>query len=250
MDSGSNLSIPLYSRISFAISNSKCSSTEDESLPGGRYRLRLYFDLLLQHGPQCGLVALVNGLRMLGEDRYTVDTVFVAAKECEFTNNGEMFSPFWLADLANIVCETIQAKVIEFPSTKRLIQITNCDAEAILIPYDCEKNGEPGFHSGTKSHWCLCVGALTVSATFKGLKESATVPYNEDACEAFVFGIQGKSRYPGVWSIEALCRSNAQLRELGTVRASEELVYRLPENGVSELSGKCVLLQRRNSIIC
>ncbi|KAK0411333.1 hypothetical protein QR680_005606 [Steinernema hermaphroditum] len=248
MDSSHNLSIPLFTRISFAISNSK-HCREDEPPPGGRYVLRLNFDLVLQNGPQCGLVALINGFRLLGEDRCSVDGAFNAAKECGFTLNGEMFSPFWLADLANIICETITAHVIDFPSSSQLLTIANCESETILIPYDCEKNGEPGLFEGHKSHWCVIIGSLVVSPKYDGLEESADFSFDQEACEGFVFGVQGKSRYPGVWSIQALMRSNAQLKELGSVRASDDLVYRLPANGVAELCGKCVLLQRRSSII-
>jgi len=244
MDS-SNLSIPLYNRISFAMNNSR----DDDILHGGVYSLNLTFDPLLQNGPQCGIVALVNGFRLLGHDRCSVEGVFSAAKECEFSNNGEMFSPFWLADLANIMCESISAEVIDFPNTVRLLEIAICDSMAILIPYDCEKNGEPGIFHGHKAHWCLIIGCLVVSAEFMGLQESKAVQFDESHCDAFVFGLQGKSRYPGVWNVAALRQSNSQLRELGSVRMTDDLEYRLPANGVTELCGKCVLLQLRTSVI-
>uniref|UniRef100_A0A1I7ZGZ1 Protein DETOXIFICATION n=1 Tax=Steinernema glaseri TaxID=37863 RepID=A0A1I7ZGZ1_9BILA len=192
MDSSNNLSIPLFSRVTMAISNSKYCR-EEEVPPGGRYVLRLNFDLVLQNGPQCGLVALINGFRLLGEDRCSVDGAFKAAKELEFTYNGEMFSPFWLADLANIICETISAHVIDFPPSSKLVTIANCESEAILIPYDCEKNGEPGLFDGHKSHWCVIIGSLVVSPKYYGLEECREFPFDEGAAEGFVFGLQGKS---------------------------------------------------------
>lgn len=48
----------------------------------------------------------------------------------------------------------------------------------------------------------------------------------------YVLARQGKSRHVGVWTLEALAESNAQLEEFSPDRKLEERDYKLPDGGL------------------
>jgi hypothetical protein len=62
--------------------------------------------------------------------------------------------------------------------------------------------------------------------------------------DVFVFGVQGKSQRVGLWSLDRLLDSNANLREVDPGREAEVDQYVLPPEGIQQvLCHKIVVLQ-------
>ena len=65
--------------------------------------------------------------------------------------------------------------------------------------------------------------------------------------DILVYGLQGKSQYPGVWSLSSLIASNRNLVEVDPNRKDDDIGFILPQEGIDEaLCSKALLLSIQN----
>lgn len=147
---------------------------------------------VIQHGPMCGIVALTMALdtirsksssnpgpQTLGTGSSSVlpseiqlDTshpqrILEFAKEAGFTKKGEMFSAEYMRSIAEHYLR-VNAKIVNFESlhTASLLELLVSKPDAVLVPYDADKDHAPCQAKGHKAHWCVLVGfALTVKVS-------------------------------------------------------------------------------------
>ena len=62
------------------------------------------------------------------------------------------------------------------------------------------------------------------------------------ASQLYVYGVQGKSKYTGVWTLESLLSSNANLKEVDPDRMAEKDNYILPDSLEEGLCNQLVFL--------
>ena len=68
----------------------------------------------------------------------------------------------------------------------------------------------------------------------------------DHADRVLVYGNQGKSQYPGVWTFSGLLSSNRNLFEVDPNRQEDEGDYVIPEEGIHQaLCGKALILSRK-----
>lgn len=115
-------------------------------------------------GPTCGLCAL----SMLYSGYPTADELLEKAISLKYSNNGEMFSAFWLLQLMK---ETLSMASVKTPEKVRAyIYDGELNSDFIkeklrqhcmlLVPYDAERNHYPCLLNGHKAHWTLICGYL------------------------------------------------------------------------------------------
>lgn len=69
----------------------------------------------------------------------------------------------------------------------------------------------------------------------------------DDAEDILVYGLQGKSQYPGVWSLSSIIASNRNLVEVDPNKQDDDIGYILPEEGIDKaLCSKALVLSRGN----
>lgn len=223
-----------------------------------------YAEGVLQKGPQCGFAALYMAAQIWKKDDLTLDLLVKIGKQKGYTIQGELFSAYFMEDLAQEFCS---AQVVDSAHLCPNV-IWECLLQGflLLVPYDSDKNYHPCLQNGHKAHWALLTGCFLV------LKESAETFLEENferdpglpplfhaeiessvdtvLCNkllsnvenAFVYTMQGKSRRPGVWSLKDLLASNQNLFKVSPVRNNE--TYVIPPNGIeNELCGKIVILK-------
>ncbi|XP_022909753.1 actin maturation protease [Onthophagus taurus] len=178
--------------------------------------------VLIQDGPQCGIVALA--LLTANPTKETVNLIYQEAVRRKFSINGEMFSCYNMCELANQFT-TYRTQVFEGTLNSGYIKHFLFDGGCLLVPYDVDKNDEPCLNNGTKAHWAVISGIIET----------------EDDC--YVLAKQGKSKRIGIWKLKDLSDSNGQLNMFSPVRCNSDLAYILPDGGVKAgLCNKCVLL--------
>jgi len=68
-----------------------------------------------------------------------------------------------------------------------------------------------------------------------------------DSEDILVYGLQGKSQYPGVWSLSSLIASNKNLVEVDPNRQDDDIGFILPQEGIDKaLCSKALLLSLQN----
>lgn len=127
---------------------------------------------VIQKGPMCGIVALSMASQLVslgkGSSRAQVvpwqpqdahpEALLQFAKDGSLTKQGEMFSAEYMAQVASTALRC-SSKVIDINSLSPCDLILSVlSREAILIPYDADKDHSPCLANGHKSHWCLVVG--------------------------------------------------------------------------------------------
>ncbi|PIO52588.1 hypothetical protein TELCIR_26104, partial [Teladorsagia circumcincta] len=85
------------------------------------------------------------------------------------------------------------------------------------------------------------VGYLYVDAGANDICPAADVVV-EDVDAFYIFAYHGKSKHMGLWSYSSLRRSSFNLNEAGPERKAPD--YVLPPDGLSQLCGKCVILEK------
>ncbi|KAK6753388.1 hypothetical protein RB195_012774 [Necator americanus] len=208
-------------------------------VPGGHMRVS-FLDPHIQSGPQCGLAALSMSSQLLGLERKKISDMLEKAKKLGFTVQGEMFSADWLGELACALWP-LDAEILSFPSPDELIKLMAADY-AVFVPYDCDRNHEPALRNGHGAHWAILVGFLNVDINVIGLHSAPPDLHVLEDESFYVFAYHGKSKHMALWSYCCLRRSCCQLYEPGPMRKAPD--YMIPEDGLSQLRGKCVCLKK------
>ncbi|KAM4627949.1 actin maturation protease [Polymixia lowei] len=232
-----------------------------------------YVPSLIQDGPQCGLVALWMAAHLC-QPQLSIDmeTIFQTALNKGYTAQGEMFSAYSMALLAEEVCSCKAELLTGGMSGKnaRTIIAHIYDGQPILIPYDEDFNHEPCKRSGHRAHWAVASGLLLgldqgsvskeqaqpdVTLPWLSLAkkdDSSLCPYpTKGAREAYILAKQGKSLRYQLWSFDGVAQSNQQLREMDPQRASDGTRYVVPPGGVGAgLAGQVVLLHTKTQTCC
>lgn len=217
---------------------------------------------VLQDGPSCGLVAVVMAAQSFGIN-LTFDYIFNAAKDRGFTRQGEMFSANDMKILVeDLIDSTVVTSLDMNEDTDVLVQHL-IRGGLCLIPYDSDFNHEPCNKRGHKAHWALLTGCGLIIDTSVCSSKGLTT---EDGCvftassdtvlshnllteseDILVYGLQGKSQYPGVWSLSSLIASNRNLVEVDPNRKDEDIGFILPQEGIDKaLCSKALLLSIQN----
>ncbi|KAG8226468.1 hypothetical protein J437_LFUL009778 [Ladona fulva] len=224
-----------------------------------------YLRPVLQDGPTCGLAAL--SMASSCRDRMVyVNRILKYTKLRGYSNNGEMFSVEYLADIAKTLIG-FEIEVLEKGLENQeyvLNQIMN--GALLLIPYDADFNHTPCKKNGHRAHWAVICGLLLEghlngqlsaescqsNSKFNCVQylpdKDTFVPQNLlNICEVnqvYLLARQGKSVHPGVWSYKELKDSNENLIEFDPIRAESNISYILPPEGVEGgLKGKAVLIK-------
>ena len=246
---------------------------------------------MLQSGPTCGLVGLTlasNLLRGVQTPRIPnsissdsinydqrIDSMLVYAKEKGLSKQGEMFSVEYMSTITVNKLQ-LNARVIdttnsqEFNAVEILFQVL-LGQEAVLVPYDADRNHSPCSARGHKAHWCVLVGVCLVldnlsqevlkqcrshqsnpfhftmepyklAGTLKEIFALHPVTTLLDKNCIYVFARQGKSTHLGLWSFKDLLESNRNLLEVDPKR-SDCANYVVPVGGLQEgLQNKILII--------
>ncbi|XP_013866501.1 actin maturation protease isoform X1 [Austrofundulus limnaeus] len=220
-----------------------------------------YVPSLIQDGPQCGLVALWMAAH-LRQPLLTVDmkTVVQTAVRRGYTAQGEMFSAYNMALLAEEVCGCKAELLSGGLSGRNGATIIKhlWGGQPVLIPYDEDSNHEPCQRRGHKAHWAVASGVLLGldpgSVSTDHTRADPTLPWlhlaagSRPPCpsgsrEVHILAKQGKSLHYRLWSLDGVAQSNQQLKTMDPRRANDGTQYVVPEGGVEAgLAGQAVLL--------
>ncbi|XP_061072744.1 actin maturation protease isoform X2 [Conger conger] len=222
-----------------------------------------YVPSLIQDGPQCGLVALWMAAHLLQHPlAMTMESVVHTAMQRGYTAQGEVFSARDMALLAEEVCGCHAEHLsggMGGDNSSRIVRHLSAGLP-VLIPYDEDFNHEPCLRSGHRAHWAVASGILlgVAQGTLKGhFQADPALPWlllpRDAPCwqgaaveEVYILAKQGKSLRYQLWPLEALERSNSQLREMDPKRAADGTAYVLPQGGLQVgLAGQAVLLHRQ-----
>ncbi|XP_061193725.1 actin maturation protease-like [Saccostrea echinata] len=222
---------------------------------------------ILQDGPCCGVVALAMAAQMLKKEMAATQILEFSQKK-GLSLQGELFSAYDMAKLAEEIldCTATVLDMKDSGSRKSLLgHIAN--NHPVLVPYDGDKNNGPCLKNGNKAHWAVLTGFLfslerTLLPDDVGMVEDAELsPLYEiqpeeaftlqnflvSSPEVFVYGMQGKSQNIGVWSLDKVLESNANLREVDPNREAEVEQYIIPQEGIQMvLCNKVVILCNQN----
>jgi len=221
---------------------------------------------VIQDGPMCGLVAISMACSLLhGKvlESAGPNELLLKAQQLGYSKQGEMFSAMQLLKLSE---EQLQCSgvLLTFDNIKSIIS-SIIAGSTVLFPYDADKDHSPCQLKGHKAHWAVTVGCVILLSDkdihyfqfcdnkgeyyvldkTKSLSQAIS-SYAEFATEANTWLLcrHGKSRHLGMWSLSAIKQSNANLKEPGPTRISEN--YVIPDGGLVEgLCGKAVLLQKK-----
>ncbi|XP_043224571.1 UPF0692 protein C19orf54 homolog [Amphibalanus amphitrite] len=231
---------------------------------------------IIQEGPTCGLAAASMALAQLGRrgDDVTVTSLLQEARCGAMTAQGEMFSA---ADLARLVAGRLAPDGDPATAGRVRSDLDRPEAvlravlrgDAVLVPYDADRNHAPCARGGAAAHWALVCGVLVgTAADADDPRETDTRPPTVDetvypappqlvsAAAARADGLrpdrrellllcrQSKSRRLAVWRYGDLVVSNAQLRAARPHRDGEQ-PYVLSQGSVEAgLCGQWVHLWR------
>ncbi|XP_072163084.1 actin maturation protease-like [Diadema setosum] len=227
-----------------------------------------------QEGPTCGLVALSMAAIMLGLPGKTLAAILEAAKNRDFTRQGEMFSAKNTLTLAQEELE-MTGRLLSGDLMSNTLQILTHLAKSlpVLIPYDADYNHEPASRKGHRAHWAVLTGFLlsfppdmktTLPVECKKDLSTTNLVYltppwsAEDIANLpkllmhtphiYVFARQGKSRLLGLWPFKTLAESNKNLEEYDPTKHALRGEFVFPEEGLTEsLALKAILLQTLNT---
>lgn len=238
---------------------------------------------VIQDGPMCGLVALSMASQLLHESQQTIpakchpDTLLDFTKESRFSKQGEMFSVDYMLQIAEQHMDCCGRSTHTCSLDANTVMLSIVQREAILVPYDADKNHSPCLAKGHKAHWCILVGFATVlnrnvcteakevlqlleyctpnprlSGHYQMKKEFGSdfvrvllSTVEADAAELYVFARHGKSRHIGLWSYRELKQSNGNLVEVGP-QISYPGEYIVPHGGINEgLCSKVLILSKQ-----
>ena len=236
---------------------------------------------VIQDGPMCGLVALSMASQLLHESQMIAanchpDTLLNFAKESGFSKQGEMFSVDYMLQIAKHHMDCCGRSTHVHSLDPNMVILSILQREAILVPYDADKNHSPCLAKGHKAHWCILVGFAGVlnrnmcnkevlcpleyctpnprlSGHYQLLKEEFRPDFarmlsssiEAGVAELYVFARHGKSRHIGLWSYRDLQQSNGNLMEVGP-RISYPGEYIVPHGGINEgLCSKVLILSKQ-----
>ena len=203
---------PLMSPSPAAVQSGSSTSKEDLDLrvgTTGKTFVITYVKTIrpvIQNGPMCGVVALTMAANLLLDNKRTSvnpkdpsvkvasssslsetenhpEHVLEYARQAGFTKQGEMFSIEYMQQLAEHHL-SMSAKVVNFESLikQSLLELLVSRTDAVLIPYDADKNHTPCQAKGHKAHWCVLVGfALTIKINQKEQWNDSTLSSHEDS---------------------------------------------------------------------
>lgn len=174
--------------------------------------------VVLQVGPQCGLVSLAMFIENPTDD--VVSDIFKVAKERGYTYNGEMFSVNNLCELANYFTK-YSASIYNGDLNNDYIKDFLVNGGYMLVPYDADKNHSPCLTNGHKAHWAAISGII------------------ETEKEVYILAKHGKSKKVAIWTLRSLAESNSQLIEFAPDRRYSNIEYFLPEGGIAGPIGLC-----------
>ena len=229
--------------------------------------------VLQRNRPMCGLVALCMADQLMHDGLMSKSPMELLhiSQEVGYSKQGEILSSELLLQLAkdNLKCTGLIVNAREIDR----IKITEwlLSRQAVLAPYDCDKDHAPFLANGHAAHWCIIVGitfcvSRDLFESFNFTSSHLLPPNNyflvmedervktffkdervrQEICKeenSFrVLTRQGKSRHLGLWSLHELMESCQNLNELGPHRKAED--YVLPEGNLKEcLCSQCVLLK-------
>ncbi|XP_022107776.1 UPF0692 protein C19orf54 homolog [Acanthaster planci] len=232
---------------------------------------------ILQHGPECGIVALCMAVNMvepvLADRRHIVQT----AKKKGYTIQGEMFSATNLLELGSQACG-VRGRVLagNMMDNRDDIIAHLASGWPVLVPYDKDGNCEPCCLRGHKAHWAVITGfllqckrhdlqGLHTTQMYQDLdilnlyhissgnsdKVNAhdiqtvhAILHHVPTSDVYVLARQGKSRHTHPWRYCTLADSNRNLTELGGNIEADIERYVIPEGGIQAgLCGQVVLLK-------
>nr|XP_015914982.2 UPF0692 protein C19orf54 homolog [Parasteatoda tepidariorum] len=212
---------------------------------------------IIQEGPSCGIVAL----SMASQFFNNIDTsdILACAKKFNFSRSGEVFSAYNMSELASLLLDCDAFVINDLKNNVHMILSHICKGLPVLMPYDADKNHEPGFNNGRCAHWAVISGLcfqlqkdedLNYDLMSSGLKVHivSTEMLNEEllsnASNVHVYAYQGKSKHLGVWDLNTLISSNNNMHEVTQKYGIEELVLPAGDT-LSELRDKAVLLKKK-----
>ena len=225
---------------------------------------------VVQVGPSCGLVAISMASKLVrGQivEQASPGELLLKARQLKYTKEGEIFSA---ENLLKLSLENLQCSgtLISFDSANVIVSLI-LKRDAILFPYDCDKNHMPCKLKGHKAHWALSVGcAISVSSkeinTYlpfcddKGdyyLLDMTKLTHHITDCivksvtlnNTWLFCRHGKSHHIGLWPLKDIVESNSNLLELQPDFNADNCV--MPAGGMQDgLCGKAVLLEKKEQI--
>ncbi|XP_071453679.1 actin maturation protease [Hetaerina americana] len=222
-----------------------------------------YLMPVLQDGPNCGLAAL-SMVTSCKKEIIKLEDIFDYAKSKGFSNNGEMFSVHYMAEIAQalIGCDV---KILEDGIRNKEIIIDEIlSGGLLLIPYDADFNHSPCKKKGHRAHWAVVCGLILEGMPpAESLEQDDSIKGNciqylpgerkftiKQMSKAFVpdklfmLARQGKSLHPAVWKYDDLKDSNENLVEFDPTKAASEMNYIIPPEGVEGgLKGKALILK-------
>nr|XP_057935255.1 actin maturation protease [Doryrhamphus excisus] len=233
--------------------------------------MNTYVPSLVQDGPQCGLVALWMAAHLLQHTVVDMDAVVQTARRRGFTAQGEMFSAFNMALLAEEVCGC-KAELLSGGLSGNASRIIGhlWARQPLLIPYDEDYNHEPCCRTGHRAHWAVVSGVLLGmhqgSGNIQHTQRDPTLPWihlcgdsssssSSSSCpavctsslrEVYILAKQGKSLRYQMWTLDSVAGSNQQLKTMDPQRSADGTTYVVPEGGLEVgLAGQAVLLHAR-----
>ncbi|KAL5009019.1 hypothetical protein ScPMuIL_014600 [Solemya velum] len=239
-----------------ALSFLKRQENEKDSAGKEQWFLSAYKEVIpvIQDGPQCGFVALqmVHSL-MRGHKTSAVEAMIDWAVSKGFTKHGEMLSVNYMKSTAEDYCG-LDCSVLHLEEKNGRSVMLNYLLQGLnlVIVYDDDKNHTPCLKDGHKAHWAVLTGFFLVlntnpSTCLKNLEHDSEHGFlyhchaSEDVADnlakilsldsVYVYGHHGKSRYAGIWRLDELFASNANLT---AVDPSKDCDYVIPEEGIAK----------------
>ncbi|XP_072156396.1 actin maturation protease isoform X2 [Bemisia tabaci] len=177
-----------------------------------------------QIGPTCGLVAVYMVAKHLNVDIGS-KRIFELAIEKKMTKFGEMFCAKRLSQLAQEVFGSQAEAILHTGELQKRVPEALFQNHLILIPYDTDRNNEPCLKQGRKSHWAILCGIIQTKNNM------------------FVIARQSKSRLLGIWSLEKLVASNANLSITDDKLQSGSVI---PVEGLTQsLAHQCIIVKKK-----
>lgn len=225
--------------------------------------------------PMCGLVALSMAAELLFgscPQSACADNLLDVAIQHSLSKKGELLSVTGMLSLVKPVLPMADGSIISATELTPAVLLSHVISQkALLVPYDCDKDHAPCLANGHRAHWCLVVGAAVhikkdlIDQKFLSICKKDRVLHNlyhlpehtsegdpdsllhvsEAACggDVYVFARHGKSRHLGLWRLDELLQSNANLMELDPSKSPDQ--YVVPSEGLSSaLASQLVLLQK------
>ena len=232
--------------------------------------------VLQRSRPMCGLVALCMAHQIIHNDTICKNPMEVLemSREAGFSKQGEILSSHHLLQLAKQVLNCT-GSIVNAGEIKSFDIIQWLLArQALLVPYDCDKDHTPFQSYGHAAHWAIIIGAnfilsreiyesFNLTSSFPLPTDHYCLNMEDESVREFlrdervkqdllqredqfsVFARQGKSRHLCMWKLSRLLQSCSNLYELGPHRDPKD--YVLPDGNLKEcLKSQTVLLQSKS----